>query len=298
MDNDLLNSALEQAIEEVTTQQLIIPSIIISISLIVVLITLRFILIYFVKGKDEILNHEKRRWINRINNVVSVIILIAILLIWAPQLHTFALSLTAVAVAVVLTTKELLMCLTGGFLRSWTKPFDVGDWITIDDVTGEVMTISPMAVKIQEIDVEGHSYQFTGKSIQIPNSKFLSSNVVNAEFNKNYIYHEITIVVPPINIDPHSFIQKLTAIGEKYFLPFREQAEGFNKKIEKITAIDFESTEPKVFMKTTAEGRFLFTVVLFIPAQQVRMISSNITCDFLSYLHKEKLQVEQINNDK
>ena len=286
------NQTLDIVVDELTNRQLIIPSIIISVSLVVVLVMLRFILIYFVKGKAEILDPEQRRWINRINNIISVTIMIAILLIWAPQLQTLALSLTAIAVAVVLTTKELLMCLTGGFLRSWTKSFDVGDWITIDGVTGEVMSITAMIVNIQEIDIKSYSYQFTGKSIQIPNSKFLSEKVLNAHFNKHFNYHELSVVVQPERMDPSILMQNLAEIVKKYYSPIHDQAEKFNKNIEKATAIDFDSPQPKIFMRTTIEGRYLFVINLFIPAKQINSISSGITCEFLSYIHKEKLKID------
>jgi hypothetical protein len=296
MDSISIMNVIDQTVDEVISQKLFLPSLMISISLVIALVALRFILIYFVKGKAEILDPEQRRWINRINNIISISIMVAILLVWAPQLQAFALSLTAVAVAVVLTTKELLMCLTGGFLRTWSKPFDVGDWITIDGVTGEVMTITALAVKIQEIDIAEQSYQFTGKTIQIPNSKFLSANVLNAEFNKHYIYHEVHIFVQPESLDPNMLMIKLTEISEKYFSTFREEAEIFNKNIEKKTAIDFESPYPKVFMKSTLEGRYLFIVKLLVPTQQLSAISSSITCDFISYFNLEKLKIPKNEN--
>lgn len=259
----------------------------------------RLFLVNVIRGKREILDKAQRRWINRINNTSFVFGFIILIFIWAPQLHTFALSLTAVAVAIVITTKELLMCLTGGFLRTATKPFDIGHWISIDGVTGEVMSVNALSVVIQEVDTSPvHTFQFTGRTIQIPNSKFLNTNVENNNFFKHYIYQDIPIAVQYADIDPAKLMMKLEELTEQYFSPYKNDALAFNKKVEKRSAVDFADPNPQYFLKTTDLGHKIFTVRVFLPTAEAARISSSIVQDFLSYLYGEVQEIENAKNKK
>ncbi len=257
-------------------------------ALIAVILALRFFLIRLIRRNTEILNKDQRRQINRVNNGATVLILVCLVFIWAPQLHTFVLSLTAVAVAIVLTTKEILMCLTGGFLRATTKPFDVGDWITVDGATGEVMRITQLATLMEEIDTVGKSYQFTGRTVQIPNSKFLTANVENANFIKSHIYLDVPVAVQFTDVDPAKMMRELEKVTEKHFAPFREEAVKFNRRIEKKAAVDFADPEPHFSLRTTDLGHYVFTARLFVPTRQAAQIGAEITKDFLHAVHRAR----------
>jgi len=289
MENKL-ELAVDKAVHEAVNQQLLMQGAITTVLLIAGVVLLRYFLSHFVRGKSEILDKEQRRWLNHINNGTTILVLLGLILIWTPQIHTFALSLTAFAVAVVLSTKELLMCITGGFLRATTKPFDIGDWITVDDLTGEVMRITTMATVVEEIDMAGETYQFTGQTIQIPNSKFLSINVENANFIKNHVYYDIPITVQYADLDPQKLMKQLQNITTKHFAPFRDEATKFNKKVEKVAAVDFADPEPQYFLKTTDSGHFVYTVRLFVPTLKAVQIGTSITQDFLSYVYKTKIK--------
>lgn len=270
------------------TDHFIAKSILSSVAIILAILLFRFFLVKFIKGKRVILNKDRRRWVNRLNNITTALVIVGLLLIWAPQLQTFALSLTAVAVAVVLSTKELIMCLTGGFLNISSKAFDVGDWISIDDITGEVMSITAMTTVIEKIDVEGKSYQFTGDIIQIPNSRFLTSTIENAGFLKDYIYHSFSIVVQYADLDVAPLQEKLEEITNGYYKPFEENAVKFNKRVERKAGIDFADPHPQFFLKTSDLGHNIYTVKFLVPTHEANKIASQITRDFLSYVHKEK----------
>ena len=289
MDTGFL-SYFEKTIETNIFSDLFVSGLITTLVTIAFIFILRSVLIRMVRGRAEIMVKAQRRWINRINNTATILILIIPILIWAPQLHTFALSLTAFAVALVLTTKEILMCLTGGFLRATTHPFEIGDWITIDGCTGEVMRVDALTVMIEEIDVTTKTYQFTGRTIFIPNSKFLSHNVENNNFIKQYIYYDIPIVIKYFDFNFVMIMEQLELITEKYFLPYRDVATRFNRKVEKKVAVDFADAEPQFFLNTTDIGNIKFTVRLFVPTQQASYIAKNITRDFLSFVMNYKLQ--------
>ncbi len=286
-----MNSNFQQLYAELSlffSDHFITKGTISSVLIILGILILRYFLIKMIKRKKVILNKDQRRWVNRINNIATTFVILGIVLIWAPQLQTFALSLTAVAVAIVLSTKELLMCLTGGFLNVSSKAFDVGDWITVDGITGEVMSIAAMTTVVEKIDVSGKSYQFTGDIIQIPNSLFLTSNIENAAFLKDYIYHDFSIVIQYADLDVAVIMAKLKEITHSYYKPFEVDAIKFNKRVERKVGVDFADPQPQFFLKTTDIGHTVFTVKFFIPTQEAQKTGSKITEDFLSFSYKLK----------
>lgn len=283
---------------DLITQKSVIQGIILSTIIIAFILALSFMLRRFVKGKREILDKDQRRWLNRINNTTSVLVLIAMVFIWAPQIHTFALSLTALAVAIVITTKELLMCLTGGFLRAATKPFSIGDWITVDNLTGEVMRVTALGTVIEEIDTTGKGYHFTGRTIQIPNSRFLAQNIENANFIRSYVYHEVQIVLKNNDLDPQALMEELQTISEKYYAPFRADATKFNKKVEKKAAVDFDDPDPQFFLRTKEEAHMIFTVRMFIPTKTAARMSTDITQDFMKFVYDLRQEKAKLAEEK
>ena len=274
--------------EQAITGNLLVGGLVTTAVALTAILSLRLFLIRLIKGKADVLGQDQRRWLNRANNGTTILVLVCLVFIWAPQLQTFALSLTAVAVAIVLTTKELLMCLTGGFLRATTKPFDVGDWITVDGLTGEVMSVTALATMVEEIDTTVRTYQFTGRSVQIPNSKFLSSNVENANFTKDYIYYDIQITVQHDDLDPAELVVELRKISGEYYGPLREEAFKFNKMIEKKTAVNFADPDPQILIRTTDIAHTIYTVRMFMPTREAAKIGADITRDFLSYIYRTK----------
>lgn len=246
----------------------------------------RGFLIRRVRKDDEILAKEQRSWIIRIKNTAAILIVIGLILIWAPQLHTFALSITAFAVALVIATKEMILCLTGAIMRATSQQFRVGEWVTIDNVTGEVIDLDAFSFRLQEVDMEGKTYQFTGQTITVPNSKLFTSNVVNANFFKAYIFEDVRAVVQYPDIDPAMAMDALKSIAEKHFEPLKKDATSFNRKIRKKAGVDIGSAEPLYDLTTSELGHYHFHVRLFVPTSQAAQIGSDISREFLARIHK------------
>lgn len=118
-----------------------------------------------------------RRWNANIRNALLLVAAIGLLMIWAPQLRTFALSLTAVAVAIVVATKELLLCLSGAAFRTFTRAFAIGDIIEIGSNRGEVIDISLLATRLRETDHRGGPGRTQAQSTVIPHSLLFTQPV-------------------------------------------------------------------------------------------------------------------------
>ena len=85
---------------------------------------------------------NKRRSLVVSRNITMLLLLFGLAMIWAAQIQTLALSMFAVAAAIVVATKELIMCLSGSILRSVTKQYSIGDYIEINGLRGRVVDIN------------------------------------------------------------------------------------------------------------------------------------------------------------
>jgi small-conductance mechanosensitive channel len=264
-----------------------------SLILIAAIAILRRFLIKYVRKDDEIMSKDQRRWVIRIKNASVGVMLVGLILIWAPQLHTFALSITAFAVALVVATKEMILCLTGAFMRATSSSFKVGEWITIDGVTGEVVDLDAFSFRLQEVDMAGKTYQFTGRTITIPNSKLFTNNVENANFFKAYIFEDVRVGVQFTDIDPAVALSIFKDVSVKYYEPYAKDAAAFNKKIRKRAGIDVGSPDP-VFDLTTSElGHYQFHGRFFLPTNLASNVGVDITQEFLSKIHHMRIKSKE-----
>lgn len=271
------------------TEAFIASGLLTSLLLIVVILVARRLLIRYVWRDAEVLAKDQRNWIIRIKNISAIVIIIGLVLIWAPQLHTFALSIAAFAAAVVIATKEMILCLTGAIMRVTSQPFHATDWVGVDGTVGEVVDLDIFSFKIQEVDIKGKSYHFTGRTITVPNSKIFSANVENFNFFKAYVFEDVRVTLPHQHLDPEAAQAKLREITEKHFAQHRADALAFNRKIRRRSGFGIGSAEPAYDLATTDAGNYIFAVKLFVPTVLAARLRADITRDFTAYAYQARV---------
>jgi small-conductance mechanosensitive channel len=109
-------------------------------------------------------------------NLMLVIALVIVASIWASKIAGAALSLAAVAGAVLLVSKEFLANLLGSALLAISRPYRVGDFIEVYGVSGRVIDTNLLATTVAETH-EGH--YIDGSTVMIPHAQLLSQSVRN-----------------------------------------------------------------------------------------------------------------------
>jgi small-conductance mechanosensitive channel len=267
-------------LSQVDWEHEVVARIAMSAALVVVLWAFRVLLARVVRRKTDILSADQRRWTRTVKNMVWMLIVLGLVLIWAPQLRTVALSLAAFVVAIVIATKEVILCFTGAFMRVSTAPFRMGDWITIDGITGEVVDINPFSAKLQELETEHGTYAFTGRIVQIPNSRYFSVPIVNISHLKHYRVYMFTVAMQEDRLNPAEMAGLLREIAARHTAPFKEEAAQVRGRIARNSSIPLPDAAPVV---TFAGGDFnnqRFTVRLFVPTRTAVQVSSAIHEEF------------------
>ena len=162
---------------------------------------------------------NKRRSLVVSRNITMLLLLFGLAMIWAAQIQTLALSMFAVAAAIVVATKELIMCLSGSILRSVTKQYSIGDYIEINGVRGRVVDINMLNTLMMQIGPNPLIGQLSGKTLSFPNSLLLSHTVRRDNILGDYVIHTVEIPVP-IHLDSDEIIGRLKDVLEPLCEPY------------------------------------------------------------------------------
>ncbi|EGV35104.1 mechanosensitive ion channel family protein [Neisseria weaveri] len=171
------------------------------------------------RSHPEMEIETKRRWVVVSRNVTLIVVLFGLAVIWAAQIQTLALSMFAVAAAIVLATKELIMCLSGSLLRATTKQYSVGDYIEVGGLRGRVVDINLLNTLMMQIGPNPLVGQLSGKTVSFPNSLLLSYSVQRDNILGVYVIHTFDIPVP-IHLDSDAIVVPLQALLDKLCTPY------------------------------------------------------------------------------
>jgi small-conductance mechanosensitive channel len=236
-----------------------------SLGLVVVALLLRWAVVSAIQRRATFLSDVDRRRIAFTRNGSTLAALAALFILWAPELSEFALSLTAFALAIVIATKELIMCFAGGLVRGVSGSFSSGDWIEIGPHSGEVTDQNLVTTTLMEIDATDMTY--TGRSVTAPNSLFLTTPVINHRHRKRFVHHEFEIHSEPLP-NPMAAREAIRMGLEAASAEFRDVAERYAQFIEHRMALHLPGVAPEVSLRTTEFGKFRFEARLFCPRER------------------------------
>ena len=251
-----------------------------SALIIAVVLIIRRITLSQIRGDVAFLSEDQRNWMSRTKNGTFAFIVITLFILWQSEISEFALSLTAIAVAIVVASKEIILCFTGSIQRASSRSFRIGDWIEVGKISGEVIEHNMMATVIQEIDLYHGQYHYTGKTATLPNSMFFTYPVKNLNFMKRYVYHDFSIVVKDfVNLYP--LIPGLIKQIEAHSEDFIEVARRYNAVIERHAGVDLPGSEPHIHVTSGATGEQVAHFMIFCPTEQASHLEQEIRRDFM-----------------
>lgn len=220
------------------------------------------------------------RWMAVARNSSLAILLFGLVIVWAAEIQSFALSVVALSAAFVLATKELILCISGSVLRAGSGAFSIGDRVEIGAVRGDVIDISLLSTTLLEV---GAGHQRTGRSVTVPNSLFLSGTVVNETFMDEYVLHVVKVVVDTKG-DWDRAEQALLEASREACAEYLESARRFMNEQSRRHGLPYHTVEPRVHIALTNDPDQLH-LLLRVPAP-VRERSRVEQAILRGYLHK------------
>ena len=248
-------------------------------------LAVRWLAIRRIRRESGILKTADRRAISVLHHGAVAIVLATVVLIWLPQLQRFMLSITAIAVALVVATKELLLCLLGTLMIRTSQAFVIGDWIAVQERFGEVIERNLLSTMIQEVEPRGYTY--TGRTVVLPNSLFLGSSVANQNFLKRYQFHAFSITIDP-DAFPFDAEERLAQRLKSLTAPFAEVARRYNHMLELRTGIDIPDPEPSIEFATNDTAKLVTTMTVFCPTERIVELEKAMVREFFDWYRSNR----------
>jgi small-conductance mechanosensitive channel len=227
----------------------------------------------------------KRLKINMVNNIFTILIIILLFNLWSEEIQKFAFSIAAFVVAIVLATREFIQCFIGFIYILSSRPFRIGDWIQVGNYVGEVHSTD--WAKLTLLEVNKDDYEYTGKTLYLPNSQLITSVIKNLNFLKRYAVHHFTIVRDD-SANPFDFIDTLYEKADLYCHDFKDVAVRYNHLIENRLDIKIAGPKPHIQVATSELGDTQVFFTIFCPTESAMEIEQKLTSDFMKLWFENK----------
>ena len=280
---------MNASIWESLRKDYILRQIVISVILLLIVILVRIILIRLIV-KKRLHKEAKRNWIIHIKNSASALFLCGLIIIWARELQAFTLSITAIAVALIIAFKEFILCLTGGLLKSITHPFVVGDRIEINDLRGDVLGHNFLTTTLLEIGPNKIGHRYTGRSITIPNSVFFQSSIINETFNHKFVLHVFCIPMHK-EADWQAAEQLLLQTARNKCSIYLEEAQRYMNQIGQEGMFEAFNVEPRTWVHIPEPNQLNLWIRIPTPAPKKGQIEQDILREFLVTVKEQGLRL-------
>jgi small-conductance mechanosensitive channel len=251
-----------------------------SLLLLIGVLLLRQVLMSWVRRSAIHSSDLRRRWVVQIRNGCFLLLVLGLVFVWASELRTFALSLAAFIVAFVLSTKELISCLTGSFLKISSRAFSVGDRIEVGGLRGDVIDQTLLVTRIMEVGPAPHAHLYTGKTIALPNSLFLTAPIVNFSLTSEYVLHSFCVPLPE-SAHWQAAEEAMQRACAEVCAPFVDDA---RRALSRQTSLDELgiTVEPTTSLVVRDEGKIDLAVRVPLPGEQVGQCEQGILRRFFA----------------
>ena len=124
----------------------------------------------FTEQSDRLTKHQEEISIRVLQLVIFTAVGLVVLSIWNVDLSGLLVGAGFLGIVVGMAARQTLGSLIAGFVLMFSRPFEIGDWVEIDDEEGIVTDISIVNTRIQT---------FAGEYVMIPNDIVSGEKIVN-----------------------------------------------------------------------------------------------------------------------
>ena len=227
-----------------------------TVVLVVVLSALRAAVLRLVRRRTADLG-TLYRWKKWTSYVVVVVLLVGLFRIWVGETGSLATFLGLLTAGVAIALRDPLVNFAGWGFILWRRPFVVGDRITIQAHTGDVVDRRVFQFTLLEVDrgsggVRGGG-QSTGRLIHVPNGWVFTHSVVNFTSAFAYVWHEVPVVVT-FESDWRAAKAILFEVVETCTEQLSEGAERTLRAAAREYFIYYSKLTPTVYTRVVGEG--------------------------------------------
>jgi len=228
---------------------IVLSAFIVLMGVLLVKLSNRFFVSRQLADRDNLRSY--RTWTVASRNLIGAVAFLLLLGIWVSELKSVAISLAAFAAALMISGKELVMCFLGAFMRMVARPFQLGDLVEIGQYAGEVIDMDALTTTLVEV---APTRQFTGFTVQVPNSLLLTVAVRNHSQAGKYTLDTVRIPLAA-QCDPDRIEAELLDIAQQACEPFLEAAGQSLRRYGDTRFLDLSQFAPRVMFEPVGTDR-------------------------------------------
>ncbi|WP_188381872.1 mechanosensitive ion channel domain-containing protein [Oxalicibacterium faecigallinarum] len=199
---------------------------------------------------------RQRRNLVLAKNLVLLTAVILICATWASKIAGAALSLAAVAGAMLIVSKEFLLNLLGTAMLAISRPYRIGDFVELENISGRVLDSDLIATTLAET-MEGN--QLTGHTVTIPHSVLLSKPVRNLTATGRFTINMLPVAVQPnenLQLQEQALLKAAFDICGSWI----EEANRHFERLESRELVTLPSAEPRVLIELKTVKEYTFSL--------------------------------------
>ncbi len=267
------------------TLELLENKFIVSAILIISVLLLRWIVVHHLASLESDEKELPRRWINSAKNAFNLCIMFGLIIIWLSELQFVALSIATFIVALVVATREFIQCFIGSLYHASTRSFGIGDWVKIGGHNGEVSQNNWLTTTLLEVDMDGKSYGYSGKTLVLPNNLLITNPIQNMNYIREFVPHSFSIVRDMSEVNPVELKKYAISKAQELCEPFLENAAQLSQKYKRKLGINIPDGAPSVRLETTNIGKDSLTITLYCPTKQAVELEQTLIDYVLEHFH-------------
>lgn len=254
-----------------------------SLAFFLVLMAVRVLLRRAILGRETLEPEMKQRWLVGLRNIIFVIFLLGMALIWSSEIETVAVSMVAVAVALVLATREMIMCLLGSLYRSSTNAYSIGDCIEINGFKGQVMDADLLSTTLIESNLATAPKGTVGRVVTFPNSLLLIQPLFNESMLGRFVIHNVHVNIARAD-DWQAAEASLLAAAREEVSQYAKELVRHARELQRSHGLGVPALAPRVRMVLTSHEEIELHLQLPTPINERVNVEQRILRSYLAGL--------------
>jgi len=193
------------------------------------------------------------RWRKAMGYAIGILGIFLVGRVWLEGMQAVVTYLGLLSAGIAVALRDPIVNLFGWVYISWRRPFSVGDRITVDGLTGDVVDIGAFSFALLEVGGWVGADQSTGRIAHLPNGKVFSSPVINYTQGFDYIWHEIPITVT-FESNWRKAKEVLLSIAHRHADRVSEEAASWIRRASRRFLITYTALTPIVYTKIVENG--------------------------------------------
>lgn len=207
---------------------------------------------------------------------LGLLLLAFLIVVWAEELRSAALVISAFAVAIAVTCKELNANVLGWWMKHASRSYRTGDRIEIGGFRGEVADYGLFTTTLAEVQGDFR----TGRVIVVPNNMLLTHAVRNETFASAFTWQEMEIPVAP-GEDWREAEAHLLESARAETAAFSSELERQLEEAQERFALRPFHPEPRVVLSLLGDGKVRLTLRVPLPLPSACDVKERILRGFL-----------------